>query len=68
MVSRLPVLLEDLVNEATSLEMVGLNRALWTIDRVGDEVIVDKWPRWKIKFCVEEDFFCEDDAWLFKYN
>ncbi|KAF4620778.1 hypothetical protein D9613_000855 [Agrocybe pediades] len=66
--TRLPVLLEDLVYEAKGLQMVGLNRALWAIDRVGDEVITEKWPRWKIKFCVEEDFYCEDDAWLFKYN
>lgn len=65
---RPPILLEDLVNVAKSLKTVGLNRALWDIDRVGSEIVTNKWPRWKIKFCVEEDFPCEDDFWLFKYN
>ncbi|KAF8806578.1 hypothetical protein BYT27DRAFT_7167997 [Phlegmacium glaucopus] len=66
--ARLPILLEDLAAEGKGLQMIGLNRALWNIDRVGSEIITDKWPRWKIKFSVEEDFLCPDDAWLFKYN
>ncbi|KAF8952514.1 hypothetical protein BDZ97DRAFT_1878187 [Flammula alnicola] len=66
--SRLPILLEDLAGEAKGLQMIGLNRALWDIERVGSNIITNKWPRWKIKFCVEEDFLCADDAWLFKYN
>ncbi|KAF8911518.1 hypothetical protein CPB84DRAFT_1812353 [Gymnopilus junonius] len=68
-VTRLPILLDDLIEEAPGLEMVGLNRALWNIDRVGaaDKPLV-KLPRWKIKFCIEEDFLSPDDAWLFKYN
>lgn len=48
--------------------MVGLNRALWDINRVGDELFFDKLPRWRIKFAVDEDFLCDEDAWLFKYN
>ncbi|KAF8161324.1 hypothetical protein B0H34DRAFT_652695 [Crassisporium funariophilum] len=66
--ARLPLLLEDLADEGKKLQTIGLNRALWTINRVGSEIITEKWPRWKIKFCVEEDFVCDDDAWLFKYN
>lgn len=65
---RLPILLEDVAVDATGLEMIGLNRALWTIERVGSEIVTSKYPRWKIKFCIEEDFLCADDAWLFKYN
>jgi len=64
----LPILLEDLATEGKGLQMIGLNRALWNIDRVGPEITMEKWPRWKIKFSVEEDFLCADDAWLFKYN
>ncbi|KAH9485493.1 hypothetical protein JR316_0002401 [Psilocybe cubensis] len=67
-VVRLPILLEDLAHEAPGLKMIGLNRALWDIVRVGSEIIKNKYPRWRIKFCVEEDFLCADDAWLFKYN
>ncbi|KDR75652.1 hypothetical protein GALMADRAFT_1330752 [Galerina marginata CBS 339.88] len=67
-IARLPILLEDLAFEAEGLKTIGLNRALWTIDRVGAEITSAKWPRWKIKFCVEEDFVSADDAWLFKYN
>lgn len=68
-VSRLPILLDDLIQEAPGLQMVGLNRALWNIDRVGEpDKPLDKLPRWRIKFCSEEDFFSADDAWLFKYN
>ncbi|PPQ87473.1 hypothetical protein CVT25_008209 [Psilocybe cyanescens] len=67
-VVRLPILLEDLAFEAKGLQMIGLNRALWDIERVGLELVKNKYPRWKIKFCVEEDFLCADDAWLFKYN
>jgi len=66
--ARLPVLLEDLAIENKGLQMIGLNRALWNIDTVGSDITTEKWPRWKIKFSVEEDFLCADDAWLFKYN
>lgn len=67
-VTRLPLLLVDVASEVKTLKMVGLNRALWDINRAGPELILTKWPRWKIKFCTEEEFCCEDDAWLFKYN
>ncbi|KAF9486032.1 hypothetical protein BDN70DRAFT_822873 [Pholiota conissans] len=67
-VSRLPVLIGDLAEEAPGLNTIGLNRALWSIDRVGSEILTTKWPRWKIKFCVEADFCSPDDSWLFKYN
>ncbi len=66
--NRLPILLEDLATEIKGLRMIGLNRALWNVDRVGSEILTTKWPRWKTKFYVEDDFYCEDDAWLFEYN
>lgn len=65
---RLPILLIDLATEVPKLELVGLNRALWNVDRSQQELELKKWPRWKIKFCVEEDFAFEDDFWLFQYN
>ncbi|KAF9529719.1 hypothetical protein CPB83DRAFT_852050 [Crepidotus variabilis] len=67
-ISRLPILLEDLAAENKQLQMIGLNRAIWDIERVGHGIVTNKWPRWKIKFNVEEDFLNEDDAWLFHYN
>ena len=67
-VNRLPILLEDLIAEGKALQMIGLNRAIWNIERVGSEITTNKWPRWKTKFSVAEDFSCEDDAWLFEYN
>lgn len=66
-IGRFPILLEDLV-ESNGLQTIGLNRALWSIDRVGPKILTEKFPRWKIKFCIEEDFQCDDDAWLFQYN
>jgi hypothetical protein len=66
--ARLPILIGDLAEEAKGLNTIGLNRALWSIDRVGSDILTTKWPRWRIKFCIEEDFLCSDDAWLFKYN
>ncbi|KAF5326060.1 hypothetical protein D9611_000283 [Ephemerocybe angulata] len=66
--NRLPLLLIDLATDVTSLKMVGLNRALWDVDRSGPELELKKWPRWKIKFASEEDFECEDAYWLFQFN
>ena len=66
--NRLPILLEDLIAEGKALQMIGLNRAIWSIERVGTEITTNKWPRWKTKFSVAEDFLCDDDAWLFEYN
>lgn len=65
---RLPLLLIDIATEVPTVEMVGLNRALWTVDRSSPELELKKWPRWKIKFCTEEDFPCGDEYWLFQYN
>jgi hypothetical protein len=65
---RLPLLLADVASEIPGVEMVGLNRALWNVDRSGGELELKKWPRWKIKFSTKEDFLCEDDYWLFQYN
>ncbi|CAA7258956.1 unnamed protein product [Cyclocybe aegerita] len=66
-IGRLPLQIADFAVQNEALQTIGLNRALWTISRVGPDILTEKWPRWKIKFCVEEDFICEDDAWLFKY-
>jgi len=67
-IGRLPILLEDLATEGKGLQMIGLNRALWNIERVGSDITTEKWPRWRTKFAIREDFLCDDDAWLFKYN
>mgnify|MGYP001442263905 CR=1 FL=1 len=65
---RLPILLIDVVTEVPTLQTVGLNRALWNVNRHGPELELLKWPRWKIKFCTPEDFECDDHFWLFQYN
>lgn len=61
-VRRLPILLEDLASDAPNLRMIGLNRALWSVEREGTSIVTKKWPRWKIKFCTEDDFLSDDDA------
>ncbi|TFK23144.1 hypothetical protein FA15DRAFT_656930 [Coprinopsis marcescibilis] len=67
--SRLPLTLQDF-SPAKNVKLLGLNRALWDVVRGGTEVDFElrKWPRWKIKYCTEEDFEDEDYYWLFKYN
>ena len=68
--SRLPISVEQIAAEGKNLDTIGLNRALWSIERSGLdlELSTTKWPRWKIKFCVEDEFVNADDYWLFKYN
>lgn len=69
-VTRLPISVEELATEGKGLDTIGLNRALWSIERSGSdqELGTTKWPRWKIKFCIEDEFVNADDYWLFKYN
>ncbi|KAF9464969.1 hypothetical protein BDZ94DRAFT_1254974 [Collybia nuda] len=64
----LPIVPEDLVNEVQHLETVGLNRVLWDVDKSQAEVKLTEWPPWRLKFSVEEDFACPDDAWLMTYH
>ena len=65
---RLPVQVIDLVTDIPTLQLVGLNRALWDVDRSGRDPEIKKWPRWKVKFCTVEDFASDDEYWLFQYN
>lgn len=64
----LPIVLEDLVSEVRHLEMVGLNRVLWDVDKSQYELKLTEWPPWRLKFSVREDFACSDDAWLMTYH
>ncbi|TFK44928.1 hypothetical protein BDQ12DRAFT_673828 [Crucibulum laeve] len=63
-----PPLAEDLATDLKHLKLVGLNRHLWDVDWVGSEVILTRWPKWKAKFCTEDDFDSADDAWLYKFH
>lgn len=65
---RLPFSAEELANELHGLTRVALTRAIWDIDRTGQEIQTLKWPRWKIKFFAESDFHNPDDAWLYRYH
>lgn len=58
----------DLVTDIPTLQLVGLNRALWDVDRSDGDPEIKKWPRWKVKFCAAEDFDSHDQYWLFQYN
>ncbi|KAH6914011.1 hypothetical protein BKA70DRAFT_1260171 [Coprinopsis sp. MPI-PUGE-AT-0042] len=66
--TRLPLKLDDIAVTAVNVKLVGLNRALWDVMARSPELELRKWPRWKIKFCVEEDFEDSDHYWLFQYN
>jgi hypothetical protein len=66
--TRLPLKLDDIAVTATNVKLMGLNRALWDVVTRTPELELRKWPRWKIKFCVEEDFEEPDHHWLFQYN
>jgi hypothetical protein len=65
---RLPIQVMDLVTDIPTLQLVGLNRALWDVDRSDRDPEIKKWPRWKVKFCTVEDFDSHDQYWLFQYN
>lgn len=58
----------DLVTDIPTLQLVGLNRALWDVDRSCADAEINKWPRWKVKFCTRDDFDSDDEYWLFQYN
>lgn len=66
--TRLPLKLDDIAITAANVKLMGLNRALWDVVARTPELELRKWPRWKIKFCVEEDFEDPDHYWLFQYN
>jgi len=65
---QLPIEQEELATELGQLQVLGLQRSIWDIDRINGEVILTAWKPWKVKFFVAEDFRCEDFAWLFKYH
>jgi len=64
----LPIIPEDLAADLKHINTVGLQRSLWEVVRVGSEITMIEWPPWKTKYCIAEDFQCEDDAWLFRYH
>lgn len=67
-VTKLALERDDVATTASGVDLIGRGRSLWDIVRGGPEIEFKKWPRWKIKFCTEEDFEHEDHYWLFKYN
>ncbi|KAF9012544.1 hypothetical protein BDQ17DRAFT_1232571 [Cyathus striatus] len=64
----MPLMVESLASDMKQLDLLGLNHALWNIERSAEEVTLHRWARWKTRFCVEEDFDNEDDAWLYRYH
>jgi len=66
-----PVLINpvELATDLEHLQLVGIQRSLFTIDREnGDELDAKLWTPWSVKYCLPEDFPCLDYAWLFKYH
>jgi len=59
----------ELATDLEHLQLVGIQRSLWTIDReVGEELEPRLWTPWSVKYCLPEDFPCADYAWLFRYH
>jgi hypothetical protein len=61
----------ELATDLEHLQLVGIQRSLWTIDRdheEGEELEPKLWKPWSVKYCLPEDFQCADHAWLFKYH
>ncbi|KAJ7686575.1 hypothetical protein B0H17DRAFT_1136879 [Mycena rosella] len=64
-----PVSPVELAADLEHLQLVGIQRSLWTIDREdGEEMEPKLWTPWSVKYCLPEDFPCEDYAWLFRYH
>lgn len=59
----LPVDPDDLIYDFTHLDTLGYNRCLWDVQ----EHSLVQWKPWRVQYAIEEDFYCEDDAWLFKH-
>ncbi|KAF8891828.1 hypothetical protein BD779DRAFT_1670779 [Infundibulicybe gibba] len=64
---------EDIISELPQLRTLGLHHFFWDIWDVGDPTINESprlvpWAPWKVKFSVDEDFRCADDAWLARYR
>jgi len=59
----------ELATDLEHLQLVGIQRSLWTVDReVGEELEPKLWTPWSVKYCLPEDFPCADYAWLFRYH
>ncbi|KAJ7647708.1 hypothetical protein FB45DRAFT_894215 [Roridomyces roridus] len=58
----------ELATDLAHLQLVGIQRSLFTVDREDDEELEPKlWAPWKVKFCLPDDLSA-DHAWLFKYH
>ncbi|KAJ7496853.1 hypothetical protein FB451DRAFT_1359376 [Mycena latifolia] len=64
-----PISPVELATDLEHLQLVGIQRSLWTIDREdGEELDPKLWTPWSVKYCLPEDFPCADYAWLFSYH
>jgi len=59
----LPIDPDELVTDLIHLDTIGCNRCLWD---VRDRSLI-QWKPWRVQYAIEEDFRCQDDAWLFKH-
>ncbi|KAJ7350604.1 hypothetical protein DFH08DRAFT_695377 [Mycena albidolilacea] len=64
-----PISPVELATDLEHLQLVGIQRSLWTVDReAGEELEPKLWTPWAVKYCLPEDFPCADHAWLFRYH
>ncbi|KAJ6589934.1 hypothetical protein DFH09DRAFT_976452 [Mycena vulgaris] len=64
-----PISPVELATDLEHLQLVGIQRSLWTVDREdGEELEPKLWTPWSVKYCLPEDFPCVDYAWLFRYH
>ncbi|KAG6855671.1 hypothetical protein H0H87_012266 [Tephrocybe sp. NHM501043] len=59
----LPIIPDDLVADLVHLHTLGYDRSLWD---VLDGCLIP-WSPWHVRYAVDEDFDCLDDAWLFRH-
>jgi hypothetical protein len=64
----LTITAQELAHDMKHLRIVGCQRCLWDIVRVGDNEMVLPWNCSKKEWRDEEDFPNEDIAWLLKYS
>ncbi|KAJ7270061.1 hypothetical protein B0H12DRAFT_1094270 [Mycena haematopus] len=64
-----PISPVELATDLEHLRLVGIQRSLWTVDRVAGEELEPKlWTPWLVKYGLPDDFPCPDYAWLFRYH
>ncbi|CAK5281854.1 unnamed protein product [Mycena citricolor] len=61
-----PIHPDELAADLEHLELVGLQRSLFTIRRDAEKHY--HWRPWSVKYCIPEDFPSVDHAWLFQYH